>query len=160
MKIILWFIIMNFCIISCKKTENEDNNLSELLVLNYLATSNNSKSSCFEIIEGISCPAAEFYRTHNIQYIEVYQKDKFIFESKINNILDGRCDTYEDYSVSLGKDQPVEWFAVYKKDDNYCGIKLGFPDDSSEKYEMSFDGDLNTFKELNVGEYKFIPVRK
>ena len=100
--------------------------------------------------------------SHNVKSIKVHKGGIFSFENQLSledtNV--GSCGTSEAYSISFKKnDLSLGSMVVYSLNGNYCGLRLNFANNKTETYEMSFNGDLNTFIEITAGEYRFVAVR-
>jgi hypothetical protein len=103
----------------------------------------------------------------NLKSIDIYFNGSFFFNTTINtsNILWNFSCMPPKYSISINENSKLKSITVYMKLDEttkkyeYTGVRLGFKDNIFKDYQMNFNGDLDTFTDFTVGEYRFVAVR-
>ncbi len=151
----LFFILVFF---GCEDKIENRNNLFSIFALISISINSKPTETCFGF-NNANCTANILEYKTNLKSIKILLNNKEIIESQITDQTQIYLQCGGGYFIPFQKNNEISSLTVYKLKDNYCGLKLFKTNNSVESYEMSFNGDLNTLTELNVGEYKFVPVR-
>lgn len=141
------------------KKENNENFLQKILLYLVVNTENSkSNKSCFGN-RTESCTTVLLEYKTNLKSIKIFKNNTEVFESIITQDAKIYYNCQGGYKVPFQNNNYISSFEVYSLNGNYCGLKLEKRDGSNLQYEMSFNGDLNTFTEITAGEYRFTSVR-